>query len=162
MMKYFSRVLPKYKSIVIQEYIKGFDKSNPEFRTFFINGKYMYMIVTTDVRVDAPKQEGGKFNIPDKIYNYVLSFTREVMSSLPKLDLDSEFKNPIVTRIDIGSGLEGVPYELFVNEIEFVPSLYAEELNPDVYPVIGTIAESLVEVAGKYMEYPELPVKVIF
>jgi hypothetical protein len=162
LLKYFSKVLPKYKSVVIQEYIKGFDKSNPEYRTFFINGKYMYTIVTTDKRVGAPKQEGGTFTVSDDLYYYLLEFSKQIMNSLPKLDLGDKHKNSIITRIDIGSGLEDVNYNLFVNEIEFVPSLYVEELNPDKFPVINVISETLVEVGFKYKEYPKLPVKVLF
>jgi len=84
------------------------------------------------------------------------------MNILPKLDLPGEYRSPIVTRIDIGSGLDDVPYGLFINEIEFVPSLYVDELNPDKYPVIPKIAESLVDIALEYYRYPELPVKVNF
>jgi len=61
MLKYFSNTIPKYKEVVIQEYIKGFDKNNPEYRMFFINGTYMYCIVTTDAKVSGPVQENGKF-----------------------------------------------------------------------------------------------------
>jgi hypothetical protein len=64
--------------------------------------------------------------------------------------------------LDIGSGLEGVPFTLFINEVEFVPSLYVDELNPDKYPVVTKIAESLVHIALEYYRYPELPVKVNF
>lgn len=162
MLKYFSNTIPKYKEVVIQEYIKGFDKNNPEYRMFFINGKYMYCIVTTDDKVSGPVQENGKFKVPDDIYRYVISFANQVMNILPKLDLPGEYRSPIVTRIDIGSGLEGVPYGLFINEIEFVPSLYVDELNPDKYPVIPKIAESLVDIALEYQSYPGLPVKVNF
>jgi len=162
MLKYFTKVVPKYKSIVIQEYIKGFDKKNPEYRTFFINGQYMYTIVTTNTRVGLPKQEGGTFKIPDDLWKYLISFRKQIMDSLPKLDLSGIHKNPIITRIDIGSGLEDSPFGLFVNEVEFVPSLYAEELNPDKFPVITTIADSLHDVADEYRNYPKLPVKVNF
>jgi len=160
MVNYFSRTIPKYKEVVIQEYINGFDKNNPEYRTFFINGEYMYTIVTTDKKVSAPVQEGGKFKVPEDIYRYVIRFAQGVMDILPKLDLPGEYRSPIVTRIDIGSGLEDVPHNLFINEIEFVPSLYVDELNPDRYPVIPKIAESLVDIALEYKRYPKLPIKV--
>jgi hypothetical protein len=69
------------------------------------------------------------------------------MSSLPKFDLPGKFKNPILTRIDIGSGLDGVPFTYFVNEVEFVPSLYIEDQNN---PVVEAISESLLGVADVY------------
>ena len=37
--------------------------------------------------------------------------------SLPKFNLCGQYRNPILTRIDIGTGLEGVPHEMFINEL---------------------------------------------
>ena len=156
--KYLSRNIPKYKSIVIQEYIPGFDKSNPEFRTYFIDGIYAYTVVTTDKIVDTPTQEGGNFKIPADKWRYIQSFSKRVMDSLPKLDLPGLLKSPILTRIDIGSGLEGVPHTFFVNEVEFVPSLYIEDQD---FPVVEEIAKSLLEVAFEY-HFSKLPIKVKF
>ena len=79
------------------------------------------------------------------------------MDSLPKFDLKS--KSPILTRIDIGSGLEGVPYTFFVNEVEFVPSLYIEDQD---FPVVEEIAKSLLQTAFEYHFARSLPVKVKF
>jgi len=156
--KYLTKNIPKYKSIVIQEYIKGFDKNNPEIRTYFINGEYMYSIVTTSSRVGIPVQEGGTFKIPNNKWNYVKDLSKRVMSSLPKFDLPGKFKNPILTRIDIGSGLEDVPHGLFVNEVEFVPSLYIEDQNN---PVIQAISESLYDVSEIYSKR-DLPINTFF
>ncbi len=144
--KYLNKNIPKYKSIVIQEYIKGFDKDNPEIRTYFINGIYRYSIVTTSKRVARPVQEGGTFKIPNENWNYIKKFSQSVMDLLPKLDLPGN-SSPILTRIDIGSGLEGAPFTYFINEVEFVPSLYIEDQK---YPVVEKISESLVEVAKLY------------
>jgi hypothetical protein len=156
-LKYLSKNIPKYKSIVIQEYIPGFDKSNPEYRTYFIDGIYAYTVVTTDQLVETPFQEGGKFKIPSSRWNYIMRFSQKVMDSLPKFDLNN--KSPILTRIDLGSGLEGVPYTLFVNEVEFVPSLYIEDQD---FPVVEEIAKSLLEVSVEYHFAKSLPVKVRF
>jgi hypothetical protein len=157
LLRYFSKNVPKYKSIVIQEYIKGFDKSNPEIRTYFINGKYMYSIITTSDDVELPVQEGGKFEIPQDKWNYAMELARKVMDSLPKIDLNSKY--PILTRIDLGSRLLNVPHTLFVNEVEFVPSLYIEDQD---FPVVEEIAKSLLEVAMEYRFAKSLPIKVKF
>jgi len=157
--KYLSKNIPKYKSIVIQEYIPGFDKSNPEYRTYFIDGIYAYTVVTTDKIVETPVQEGGKYKVPSCHWKYVLEFSKKVMDSLPKLNLPGYLKSPILTRIDIGTGLEGVKYSFFVNEVEFVPSLYIEDHN---FPVVEEIAKSLLEVAFEYHFAKSLPVKVTF
>ena len=157
LLRYFARNVPKYKSIVIQQYIKGFDKSNPEIRTYFINGEYYYSIITTSDDVELPVQEGGKYVIPDQKWKYAMQLARKVMDSLPKLELNSKF--PILTRIDLGSGLEGVPETLFVNEVEFVPSLYIEDQNN---PVAEKIGDSLVEVTKEYRQKGKTSVKVNF
>uniref|UniRef100_A0A6C0AY71 ATP-grasp domain-containing protein n=1 Tax=viral metagenome TaxID=1070528 RepID=A0A6C0AY71_9ZZZZ len=157
--KYLSKNIPKYKSIVIQEYIPGFDKSNPEFRTYFIDGIYAYTVVTTDRIVDTPVQEGGNFKVPSDQWNYIMRFSKKVMETLPKFNLPGNLKSPILTRIDIGSGLEGVPYTFFVNEVEFVPSLYIEDQD---FPVVEEIAKSLLHVAMEYRFAKSLPIKVKF
>ena len=156
---YLSKNIPKYKSIVIQEYIPGFDKSNPEYRMYFIDGVYAYCVITTSDNVTTPAQEGGKTRVPAKNWRYLLSFSKKVMESLPKFNLPGNLKNPILTRIDIGSGLQGVPFTYFVNEVEFVPSLYIEDNNN--FPVVEEIAKSLLEVAMCYYTN-NLPIKVKF
>ena len=156
--KYLSKNIPKYKSIIIQEYIPGFDKDNPEIRTYFIDGIYAYSVVTTSTLVETPVQEGGRFKIPTENWNYLMKFSKKVMDSLPKFNLPGLHRNPILTRIDIGSGLKDVPFSYFVNEVEFVPSLYIEDQD---FPVVEEIAKSLLEVAFLYYIKP-LPIKVYF
>ena len=156
--KYLSKNIPKYNSIIIQEYIPGFDRENPEIRTYFIDGIYAYSIVTTKTVVDRPIQEGGKYRISSENWNYIMKFSQRVMDSLPKLDLPGLHRNPILTRIDIGSGLHGVPKGYFVNEVEFVPSLYIEDQN---FPIVEQIAHSLLFVAMEY-RLAKSPIKVKF
>lgn len=149
--KYLGTRIPKYKSIVIQEYIPGFDKNSPEIRTYYINGEFRYSIVTHS-RTNGlqPVQEGGSYKLPDEDYNYIRKLSQVVMDSLPKLDLPGKLRNPILTRIDIGSGLHSVPMGYFVNEVEFVPSLYIEQIDNTKIPVIQEISQSLVEVGNIY------------
>ena len=74
------------------------------------------------------------------------------------MDLRGQHKHPILTRIDIGSGLEDTaetPYGHFVNEVEFVPSLYIEDQD---YPVVQEIAESLLSVAKEYKKHDKVNV----
>ena len=162
MMRYFAKNIPKYNSIVVQEYIKGFDKNNPEIRTYFINGKYLYSIITTNTKFGRAVQEGGKFKFPNKNWKYIMKLAQDVMDTLPKFDLPGVLENPILTRIDIGSGLENVPYGYFINEVEFVPSLYIENHSE---PIIQKISESLIAVAIEYRHARlnrQLPIKTIF
>lgn len=157
--KYLAKNVKKYKSIVLQQYIPGFDKNSPEIRTYFINGKYVYSIITSDIDLSRPKQEGGTYKkFTNKQWKYIISLAQKTMASLPKLDLRGQHKHPILTRIDIGSGLEDTqetPYGHFVNEVEFVPSLYIEDQD---YPVVQEIAESLLSVAKEYKKHDKVNV----
>jgi len=141
----------------MQEYIKGFDKNNPEIRTYFINGEYYYSIITTSEDVELPVQEGGKYPIPEAKWKYAMELAKRTMNSLPKINLESKY--PILTRIDIGSGLESAPQTLFINEVEFVPSLYVEDQNN---PVVEKIGESLVKVTSEYRKKGKNRVEVSF
>ena len=149
LINYLKKNVPKYKAIVFQEYIPDFDKNKPEMRTYFINGKYKYCIITNESGAKLPKQEGGSFKMTDDEYDYLKKFAEKVMKKLPRFVLDNKKEPPILTRIDIGSGLANIKYGYFVNEIEFVPSLYIEETS---FPVVEEIAKSLVPVAKKYKE----------
>jgi hypothetical protein len=86
-----------------------------------------------------------------------MELARKTMDSLPKIDLSSKY--PILTRIDIGSGLTSVPETLFINEVEFVPSLYIEDQNN---PVAEKIGDSLVNVTKEYQNKGKTVVKVNF
>lgn len=146
---YLDKNMTKFKSIVIQEYIPGFDKNKPEIRTYFINGVYVYSIITTSSIIGRSVQEGGKYKFPDKEWKYIKELAQSVMDILPKFDLPKGMQQSILTRIDIGSGLDEdvAKYGYFINEVEFVPSLYIEDHD---YPVIERIAESLIKLAPIY------------
>ena len=104
-------------------------------------------MVTNDYDAIKPKQEGGKYPVKKSDWDYLMKFGRRVMDSLPKFDLPGLNKNPILTRIDVGTGLKNVPKSFFVNEVEFVPSLYLDKID---FPIVEEIAESLLGVAFQY------------
>jgi glutathione synthase/RimK-type ligase-like ATP-grasp enzyme len=155
--KYLNEVAPKYKGIILQEYIKNFDKSNPEFRMYYLNGKYSYCIITVNDDVVTPKQEGGKYKVSADKYKYLKQLSKRVLHSLPKLKFKGKSHNPVLTRIDIGSGLEKVKYSFFVNEVEFVPSLYIEDQK---FPVVQELSKGLYKTAKMYAK--GVPLKTIF
>ena len=80
----------------------------------------------------------------------------------PVLDSDNLFYNggifvsskyPILTRIDIGSGLESAPHGLFINEVEFVPSLYIEDQScPSYYNSEEDDFDSIYHLFGNKLE----------
>ncbi|NDB85587.1 MAG: hypothetical protein EB127_23220, partial [Alphaproteobacteria bacterium] len=105
-----------------------------------------------------PVQEGGKYTVPPQNWEYLLSLTKKVMDSLPKINLGGNLMNNILIRIDVGSGLEGVPFSYFINEVEFVPSLYIED-HP--YDVIKDLANGLIEVSEFYSNI-KTKIKTVF
>ena len=136
--KYLNKNVPKYKSIVIQEFIKNFDSKNPEFRMYYLNGKFRYSIVTTDSGVYNINKARKKFKIGNAKWNYLKKLSQKVVNVLPKLTVNKKKLNKVLIRVDIGSGMESSKYSYFVNEVEFVPSLYIEEVvNIDVVKVLA-------------------------
>ena len=105
------------------------------------------MATTNRLAGTRPKQEGGQYRIKPKNWKFYMNYSRKVMKILPKFDLPGQFKNPILTRIDVGTGLKNVPKSFFVNEVEFVPSLYLDKID---FPIVEEIAESLLGVAFQY------------
>jgi hypothetical protein len=122
---YFKKIIPKYKSVIVQKYIPGFDKNSLEARLYYIGGKYLFSMTTsglthtTSMREARPVQEGGTFKITNSNWNFIRKLGDRVFKTLPKFNLPPGMKNSIITRIDIGSGLEGVPRGYFLNEVEF-------------------------------------------
>lgn len=128
---YIKRCMSKYPGLIFQKYIEGFDKSNPEIRLYYIGNEYKYSVVTTDKTVKIPKSEKGTAEI--KQHKELISFGNSVLASLPKINIEGKHLPRLLTRIDIACQKD---YEKpwYVNEIEFVPSLYIQDVNfiPDI------------------------------
>ena len=160
LVNYFKKFADKYKGFIVQKYIAGFDKGKMEARMYFINGKYLFCMATsgltwsTTMRETRPVQEGGTFKISDIEWAYIKNLAKKVMKTLPTFNL-KEGKNSIITRIDIGSGLEGVPFSFFVNEVEFAPSFFIERQDE---PVIQKIGDALVKSAEEYRNNKKIKV----
>ena len=160
LVNYFKKFADKYKGFIVQKYIAGFDKGKMEARMYFINGKYLFCMATsgltwsTTMRETRPVQEGGTFKISDIEWAYIKNLAKKVMKTLPTFNL-KEGKNSIITRIDIGSGLEGVPFSFFVNEVEFAPSFFIERQDE---PVIQKIGDALVKTAEEYRNNKKIKV----
>jgi hypothetical protein len=115
----------KYPGILFQEYIEGFDKKNPEIRMYFINGKYVYSVITTNKNVSFPKQERGTLTVP--FLKQLKQYAKQVFHKLPPIMYNKKKFPKLLTRIDIACDRQfKKPWR--VNEIEFVPSLYVENV----------------------------------
>jgi len=147
--EYLKKNIPLYKSIVFQKYIEGFDLDNPEIRTYFINGVYAYSIITTHKLYAQSIYEGGTYKkLSQDEWDFIMVFAKKVMRTLPTFSI--RHSKPVLTRIDIGSGLDKtINNGYFVNEIEFVPSLYIDNHN---YPILEKISDTLVKIAKEYKQ----------
>lgn len=126
LMKYMKHCFDKYPGIIFQKYIEGFDASNPEIRLYMIGDKYKYSVVTTNKTVKIPEDEHGtEKNIPkDKL----IRKAKQTLNNLPDIKIKGKKLPRLLTRIDI-SCQKKYTKPWLVNEVEFVPSLYLEDVN---------------------------------
>lgn len=133
----------KYPGILIQKYIEGFDKKNPEIRLYFIDGIYQYSVITTDKTVTLPRSERGTTHI--KNFAQLKKFAKRVVNSLPDIKMKGLRLPRLLMRIDVACQPNfGKPW--IVNEIEFVPSLYIEDIKQIPEPKLG---DTMVKIAKK-------------
>jgi len=127
--KYLSRCMQKYPGIVIQKAIKdfGLSEKSPELRMYFIGDKYKYSVSFMGNRgaVRLPASEGGKLKAP---MDRLKRVTKTTMKKLPTITMPNGVRLPrLLTRLDMGYIIDG-KFQPFVNEVEFVPSLYPEDV----------------------------------
>lgn len=116
-------ILKLYEAVLLQEYIKGFDKRNLEARCYSIGGRQAYTILTNSNALPGlPKEEGGKVKYP--LYQAVKALARKVMSKIPSTRIHGIKLPPLLYRVDIGNYPD--TRKLFCNEIECFPSSYTD------------------------------------
>ena len=115
-----------YPGILIQKYIEGFDKENPEIRMYFIDEDYKYSVITTDTKVTIPKNEKGTEPVPG--FNQLKLFAKQTLKGLPPIKINGKKLPKLLTRIDIACQ-QKFKKPWVCNEVEFVPSLYIEDIN---------------------------------
>ncbi len=130
---------------ILQKYIEGFDKKNPEIRMYYIDGEYQYSIITTDKRVMIPKAENGTCKITTKTFEELKRFSKKVLNKLPPIKYKGKVVPKLLIRIDIACQ-KNFKKEWIVNEIEFVPSLYIEDISKIPEPELG---DAIVKIAKK-------------
>ena len=78
------------------------------------------------------------------------TFSRKVLKKLPDVIVDGIKLPRLLTRIDVSCCLEG-PKSIFVNELEFVPSLYIEENTPGK-PIDQQLGDKIVDALEKKLK----------
>ena len=157
--KHMEKITKKHglPGTIFQEYIKGFDKKNIESRTYFVGDQYKYSIYTNDKNVWRPKEEGGTKEWKD--YKTAIKLGKYTFKKLPKIVVDGIELPKLLTRIDISGYLEGKNKysSLFINECEFVPSLYIEEKTPTHIEV--DLAKQMHKITKLFLDKKENKVK---
>jgi hypothetical protein len=137
-----NRSLP---GVIFQQYIKDFDTGIPEIRMYYICEKYQYSIVTSGNKVSIPSQEGGtKYICPSK-FKKLKQFSYNIIKKLPKIKINSKIVPKLLIRVDIACGKD-FKEPWLVNEVEFVPSLYIEDIRSVPEPLL---AKTIVQITKK-------------
>jgi len=147
--KHLDMCMKKYPGVVVQKEIPNFgnSKKSPELRMYYVGKDYQYSACATNRTVARPTQEGGTFTVPLK---NLKDKTRRILKKLPEIRMKGKKLPKLLTRIDMGYIVEG-RYSPFVNEVEFVPSLYAEDCAHHPNRLIDkNIGDQMVKIARIY------------
>merc|ERR1711964_460057 len=149
--RYFKRCMNKYPGIVIQKEIPDFGNSrtSPELRMYYVGNKYQYSVSANENIVVRPRQEGGKFDTP---LESLKRRTKSILKRLPPIVMPNGKHLPrLLTRLDMGYIVDG-KYSPFVNEVEFVPSLYSEDCahHPDRL-IDARLGDQMVKITKRYV-----------
>merc|ERR1712096_93210 len=150
---YFERCMKKYPGIVVQKEIEDFGSSRkcPELRMYYVGNEYQYSVCDNEFAgVIRPRQEGGTFDTP---LDSLKSTTKKILRKLPPMIMPNGKRLPrLLTRLDMGYIIDG-KYSPFVNEIEFVPSLYSEDCahHPDRLIDVA-LGHQMVKIAKMYVK----------
>jgi hypothetical protein len=137
-----------FPGVIFQEFLKSFGESKSEYRVYFIKNKYMYTVETgEDVMelVHTYKYE------PDEMIEEIINFAKRTVSILPNIIINDIMLPHLMLRIDIGYDDND---ELFVNEVEFVPSLYtnfADNINMRDLNLHELIGDTIYEITAEYV-----------
>lgn len=146
LLAYIERIFKVYPGIVFQKYVPGFDTGTVrEFRTYFVGDKYRYTIITgseSDI-ARRPVEEGGRYK--SRYFGRVKTLARKVVKTLPTIVVAGVEMDRFLTRVDIALLASG---EVFVNEIEFAPSLYAPNTSVMIDRELGN---HLVKLTAKFI-----------
>lgn len=160
--KYFKKCARKYPGFVVQQMVKGFGhtKASPELRMYYMGNRYQYSVCAGQGRTYAngvtkfsmkhPKAEGGTLDAP---LSKLKAETKKILKKLPPIVMPNGARLPrLITRIDMGYRVDG-KYRPFVNEVEFVPSLYAEykPLKHEIQSYVSACAKQMVKITKLYV-----------
>lgn len=143
--RYMKKCFKKYPGLIFQKYIEGFDKANPEIRMYYIGNDYKYSVITNNKTVKIPKSEKGTENVNNM--NALMKKSKQTLFRLPKIKIKGKVLPRLLTRIDM-SCEKNFKKPWIVNEVEFVPSLYIENVNyiPEI-----RLGDQMVKIVKKFL-----------
>jgi hypothetical protein len=136
-----------FPGVIFQEELRNYD-TNSEFRTYFINGEYIYTVETGDHVMELVNTHNNKANT--KITK-IIKFAQRVVNSLPHVIINNVKLPHLLIRVDIGYDNDN---NLFVNEIEFVPSLYTNFIHKKKMAELNLhelLGDTIYEITAKYV-----------
>lgn len=150
--RYLSKCMNKYPGIVAQKAVKFFGKSpkSPELRMYHIGDEYKYSVCFCDKQIMRPDTEGGTLPAP---MEKLKATTRKIIRKLPAIVMPNGCRLPrLLTRLDMGYMVDG-EFQPFVNEVEFVPSLYSEDTpKPVINNFIKGLGQQIVKITQQYVK----------
>ena len=152
-----------------------FSKITTEFKSYYIGNNYKYAILVDDYCYRQPAVDGGSnkyINCNDNCalgdtntqckgpeidkfhYDKMKKLGKSAMKILPPIIINGKVLPKLLTRIDIGLMS---PYysqnnknrDIFINEIEFVPSLFHVNIKVDVIKLIAEQMINIIEIYKK-------------
>jgi hypothetical protein len=154
---YFKSRMKKYPGIVVQKMVQGFGctAQSPELRMYYLGDKYRYSVCasanTQRTWMTHPVAEGGTLKAP---FSKLKAVSQKILKKLPPIVMPNGVRLPrLISRIDLGYLVDG-QYQPFVNEVEFVPSLYAEykPMREQIEGYVVQCAKQMVKITKQYVE----------
>jgi len=145
---YLEKHLRMYEGIIMQQFVPGFNKNSPEYRTYFIGDEYKYTIITRfgPDKVLYPKDEGGTVET-ENMYK-ARTLAKKTLKVLPNIVVQGVELPRLLTRVDVGC-CYSKQTPVWINEVEFVPSLYIKE---SPYFVEALLGDQMVKITKIFMK----------
>jgi len=155
------KCMARYPGMVMQKTIKshgeyfGGNSWCPELRMYYVGNRYKYSACCADKVIITPESEGGKLKAP---MTRLVKATRGILRKLPPIVMPNGTRLPrLITRLDMGYLVDG-HFSPFVNEVEFVPSLYSEDVRVElVHNYIKEVAIQMLRITRRYIKSREVP-----
>jgi hypothetical protein len=154
--RFLRKNFEKFPGLIIQDFIKDFGdtKQSPELRMYFVGREYQFTAVATNTKTYTLKEDGvgGTLNLPEHIDLQALkALAYRAMDNMPAIKLrrgQQQVPLPkLLTRVDMGCIRDGV-FNPWVNEVEFVPSMYIEDHR---CPLDGLLGEQMVKITRQFL-----------